>query len=132
VLSNEKKKVTNTMENSKDSLLRSVVDDHAFDAVVATDNRGIIQKVNQTAVEEFGYDTKDELVGENLSVLIHNITPKQLNESHGKQRVVSLTKKDGREFQSVVASKKIKGSDDDMFVSYIRNIDSFKHSIKLD
>jgi len=119
------------MENSKDALLRSVVDDHAFDAVVATDDRGIIQKVNQTAVDEFGYDTKDELVGEKLSVLIHNITPKQLSESHGKQRVVSLTKKDGEEFQSVVASKKIKGSEE-LFVSYIRNVDSFKHSIKMD
>ena len=131
MLSNEKKKVTNTMENSRDALLRSVVDDHAFDAVVATDDRGIIQKVNQTAVDEFGYDTKDELVGEKLSVLIHNITPKQLSESHGNQRVVSLTKKDGKEFQSVVASKKIKGSED-LFVSYIRNVDSFKHSIKMD
>lgn len=132
VVSNEKKRVTKEMMNSNnnDVLLR-VVDDHAFDAIIACNDHGIIQKVNDAALEEFGYDKKDELVGKDLSVLIHSITTKQLKESHGEQRVVSLTKKDGSEFQSIVASKKIKGTND-MFVSYVRNIDDLKSSFKFD
>ena len=116
--------------NNNDVLLR-VVDDHAFDAIIACNDHGIIQKVNEAAVDEFGYNNKDELVGKDLSVLIHSITTKQLKESHGEQRVVSLTKKDGSEFQSIVASKNIKGTND-MFVSYVRNIDDLKSSFKFD
>ena len=123
VLSKEKDKV-------KEVLLH-IVDDHAFDAIVVCNYDGTIQNVNEAAVEEFGYESKDELVGKNLSTLIHSITPKQLIESHGEQRVVELTKKNGAEFPSIVASKKIKGAND-MFVSYIRNIHHVSGSIRVE
>ena len=115
VVSNEKKGVTKEMN---DDVLLRVVDDHAFDAIIACNDHGIIQKVNDVAVREFGYDNKDELVGKDLSVLVRSITTEQFKASHGEQRIVSLTKKDETEFHSIVASKKIKGTD--MFVSYVR------------
>lgn len=127
VVSNEKKKVSNTMDTQE--AIERVVDDHAFDAIVASNERGIIQRVNETAVTEFGYRNKNELVGENISVLIHDATPEELLENHGKQRVMTLTKKDGNEFQSIVASNKIKGTSN-MFASYIRNIEHVRSGIK--
>mmetsp|Transcript_4866 Transcript_4866/g.11092 ORF Transcript_4866/g.11092 Transcript_4866/m.11092 type:complete len:593 (-) Transcript_4866:185-1963(-) len=128
MVSKEKKKVSTTMAD--EDAIEKIVENHAFDAIMASDEHGIIQRVNETAVTEFGYRNKNELVGENISVLIHGATSEQLFENHGKQRLVTLTRKDGTEFQSIVASNKIKGSSNNMFAIYVRNIDSVRHGIK--
>mmetsp|Transcript_13831 Transcript_13831/g.30079 ORF Transcript_13831/g.30079 Transcript_13831/m.30079 type:complete len:1067 (+) Transcript_13831:294-3494(+) len=130
VVSDEKSKLTADM--TVEQAIERVVDDHAFDAIIASDSRGIIQRVNETAVVEFGYDDKDDLVGENISTLIHGVVghPELLMDSHGEQRVVTLTRKDGVEFESIIATTNIKGTGGSMVASYIRNVDLVKHSFK--
>ena len=127
LVSKEKQKVSATLD--VDDAIRLVVDDHAFDAIIASNESGVIRSVNEAAVTEFGYRNKKELVGKNIYVLIQAVTPEQLMENHGKQRVMTLTRKDDTEFQCIVASKKIKNTTG-MFASYIRNIDPIKSGIK--
>ena len=91
---------------------------------------GRIRSSEIQSVTEFGYRNKKELVGDNISVLIHGATPEQLFENNGKQRLVTLTRNDGTEFQSIVASNKIMGTSHNMFSIYVRNIDSIRHGIK--
>lgn len=119
-----------TKNKGKDETIVKAIEDHPFDAIIVTNERGIIQGVNDTAVTEFGYEEKDKLVGKNISI-IDSFLQDQLNDDDGrKQSVVKLTKKDGTEVKSIVASKKIKGSTS-LFAIYIRNIDSLG-SLKLD
>jgi PAS domain-containing protein len=44
--------------------------DEMFDAVVITDLKGSILKVNQVTLDVFGYDSKKELTGRNVSILV--------------------------------------------------------------
>ena len=46
------------------------IDDTSFDSIVVTDKDGVIQGLNVTTLSEFGYGSKDELIGENVSVLV--------------------------------------------------------------
>lgn len=129
VVSTEQKRVSVSMRINE--AIDKVVDDHAYDAIIATDRGGKIQKVNAVAVTEFGYDSKDELVGMNLSVLMHGVIdhPEFLLDSHGKQRVISITRKDESEMQCIIATRNIKGTP--IVASYIRNLHPVKSSIKL-
>ena len=94
----------------KDELVMKVVDDHAFDAIVVFDDSGTIEMVNQVAVDEIKCKSKLDLVGKNISVIVHDITVPQLLESNGKQRLVTMTRCDGTKFQSILGSKKIEGT----------------------
>jgi PAS domain-containing protein len=71
-----------------------VVDDHAFDGIIVSDNQGIIHRVNETAVEEFGYETKEKMVGLEIDHLIRVVKdhPGRLLESDGEQHLVTLTR----------------------------------------
>ena len=130
VVSDEKSKLNANMK--AEEAIERVVDDHAFDAIIASDCRGIIQRVNETAVTEFGYDSKDDLVGEKISTLIHGVVdhPELLKDNNGDQRVVTLIRKDGTEFESIIATTEIKGTGGSMVASYIRNVDPVKHKFK--
>ena len=129
VVSTEKKRVSITMRINE--AVDKVVDDHAYDAIIATDRGGKIQKVNTLAVSEFGYDSKDELIGMNLSLLMHGVTdhPEFLLDSHGEQRVIDITRKDGSEMQCIVATRNIRGTP--IVASYIRNLHPVRSSIKV-
>ena len=107
-----------------------VVDDHAFDGIIVSDNQGIIHRVNETAVEEFGYETKEKMVGLDIAHLIHVVKdhPERLLESDGEQHLVTLTNKDGMDFDSIIASTKIKGADG-MIATYVRNITPIKRNL---
>lgn len=119
-MKSEKKRVSVAMH--VDEAMDKVVDDHAYDAIIATDWSGSIQRVNAMAVTEFGYDSKHELIGMNLSVLMHGVIdhPEFLLDSHGKQRVVDITRKDGSEMQCLVATRNI--TDTPLVANYIRNL----------
>ena len=111
--------------------------DESFDAVVVTDLKGVIQKVNATALESFGYESKDELVGKNISTLVgggeadrhdkyldsFNKRGKQSTQI-GRQRVLYSRRKDGTEFPCIIGIKRIPNSD--MLVGYIRDMSGVK------
>ena len=57
---------------------------------------------------------------------VHN--SEELLESHGEQHLVTLTDKDGTDFDSIVATTPIRGADG-MVATYIRNIVPLKRSL---
>ena len=119
-----------TLDMGVEEAIDRVVDDHAFDGIIVSDERGIIHRVNETAVQEFGYASKEETVGLEIAHLIHIVKdhPEKLLESHGEQHLVTLTDKDGKDFDSIIASIKIKGADG-MVATYVRNIAPFKRKL---
>ena len=102
----------------------------AFDGIIVSDYRGTIHRVNETAVQEFGFESKEEMVGLDIAHLIHVVKdhPERLLESHGEQHLVTLTDKDGKDFDSIIASTKIKGADG-MVATYVRNIAPIKRKL---
>ena len=127
VVKDEKKRVSFAMQ--VDEAIDKVVDDHAYDAIIVTDRGGKIQRVNAVAVKEFGYDSKQDLVGLSLSELMHGAPdhPEFLLDSHGKQRVIDITRKDGTDMECIVATRSVKGTP--MVASYIRNLHPVRSSI---
>ena len=119
-----------TLDMKVEEAIDRVVDDHAFDGIVVSDDRGIIHKVNETAVTEFGYENKEEMIGLDVADLIHVVKdhPERLLESHGDQHLVTLTNKDGKDFDSIIASTKVKGADG-MVATYVRNIAPIKRKL---
>jgi len=119
----------------KDQVER-VVDDTSFDAIVVIDFGGTIQSVNDTAVSEFAYDSKDVLVGQNIKILVgggsadnHDACVERFRQSRdagknssviGKQRLLKARRKGGDEFPCIIGVHVIKGTD--LLVGYIRNV----------
>ena len=112
-----------------------VMDDTSYDSIIVVDRQSIIQSVNKTAITEFGYDSKDDLVGQTLNLLIGS----GMSESHdeyvqnffenggtsrvvGKQRLLRAKRKDGSEFQCIIGIHLL--DDTPFVVGYIRNIQS--------
>lgn len=119
-----------TLDMRVEDAIDRVVDDHAFDGIVVSDDRGIIHRVNETAVTEFGYGSKEEMIGLDIAHLIHIVKdrPEKLLESHGEQHLVTLTDKDGKDFDSIIASTKIKGAEG-VVATYVRNIAQIKRKL---
>jgi PAS domain S-box-containing protein len=110
-----------------------LVDDESFDAIIIIDYSGIMKRVNATAVKEFGYSSKDELEGQNVSILVgggmadkHDNFVKRFRESGassstiGKQRVLHSKRKDGTEFPSILGIRQI--PDTEYLVGHLKNM----------
>lgn len=103
-----------------------------FDAIVVTDRIRLIKYANSTALEEFGYASADELVGNNVSVLVgaggqaahhyHCMAEFNTNEKTsttiGKQRKLQAHRKDESEFECIIGIKEIPNTA--LLVCYIR------------
>jgi len=88
---------------------RSHILDAAFDPMFCTDTTGIISMVNESAVDEFGWQ-RNELIGQNISMVVggshqkhHDSYVQQCNRTKeqkmiGKQREIRFLRKDGTEF----------------------------------
>lgn len=86
----------------------------SFDPNFAVNQKGIIRHVNQAAVRQFGYDRKEELIGENIKIIVggghaafhdqYLATFRETREKHliGSLREVSGRRKDGSEFPCVI------------------------------
>lgn len=105
--------------------------DTSFDAIVVTDNHGIIQDANETTRTMFGYDNNEELIGNNVSMLVnghdakmHDSYVKNFREGGrtssviGRQRVSHARRKDGTSFPCMVGIKEIPKTH--LMVGYIR------------
>lgn len=110
-----------------------LVDDDSFDAIIVIDSTGVMKRVNATAVKEFEYDSKDELEGKNVSILVgggmadkHDNLLKRFRErgdsssTIGKQRILYSKRKDGTEFPAIIGIRQI--PDTDYLVGHIKNM----------
>ena len=107
--------------------------DDSFDSIVIANEDGTIIRVNRTTLETFRYDSKEELVGQNLSVLVgggehkkhdqylDNFKKRGASESViGKQRILRSRRKDGTEFPCVIGIKRMKNNRN--LVGFIRDM----------
>jgi len=97
----------------------------SFDGIIVADLNGVISTVNETARELFGYETKEEIIGKNLSVLCGGSDGKRhdgyvkafkkkllddpssisKNKVLGRQRMLHACRADGTEFPCVIGIK---------------------------
>ncbi|CAJ1964791.1 unnamed protein product [Cylindrotheca closterium] len=73
----------------------------AFDAIVISDFDGVIQKVNNTALEVFAFTMKEDLLGKEISFVCPDVGSNSNAQSNTKAR-----RKDGSEFLCMVVSKR--------------------------
>jgi PAS domain S-box-containing protein len=117
------------------------IDDTSFDSIVVTDKDGVIQCLNVTTLSDFGYASKDELVGKNISVLVggghaenHGRYVERFykmgrsNSVIGKQRILHSRRKDGSEFPCLIGIKMLPNTD--LMIGYIRNMTGFSKKQK--
>lgn len=96
-----------------------------FDGIIVADLNGVITTVNETALSLFGYESKDEIIGKNLSVLCGGSDGKRhdgyvkafkkkllddpssisQNKVLGRQRMLHACRADGTEFPCVIGIK---------------------------
>lgn len=114
-----------------------VIDDASFDAIIVTDFKGVIQRVNETTLREFRYDSKEELQGKNVSDLVGGKVSAKTHDKFlqnfqkagkssstiGKQRVLWSKRKDGSEFRCIIGINKVPDAKQDLLVGYIRNLE---------
>ena len=99
-----------TLNTNEEEAIKKVVNDNAFDAIIACNDLGNIQDVNEKAVAEFGYSNKNQLIGEKLQLIITGMTLEQLTENDGKQKEATLKMLNGKEFKCIIGTKKIIGT----------------------
>ena len=129
--------MSNLSKRSKNSSEEDLLDG-SFDAVIVTDYHGVIKKINATELDLFRHESKDELLGNNISILVggddakkHDMYLKNVQKTGksssqiGKQRVLFSRRRDGTEFPCIIGIKKTPKSE--QLVSYIRDMSDVGH-----
>ncbi|MDH5444086.1 MAG: PAS domain S-box protein [Gammaproteobacteria bacterium] len=123
-------------QNRTDAILQS-----AFDAIIATDERGTIEMANPSAEQMFSYE-KDELTGKNVSILMppsiskqHDALIMQHNTGNpstiiGRRREMVASRKDGSTFPIELAVEEMMIDGKKYFTSTINDISERKQMIE--
>ncbi|CAB9501928.1 Receptor-type guanylate cyclase gcy [Seminavis robusta] len=128
--------ITLQKKTQQDQKVRSAILDAAFDSMFAIDLAGKIEMVNKAALSIFGYDTEEELVGQNVNSIVggghsklHDEYLRRYKETGeakliGTLRELSARRKDGTEFPAVVGIQRVERDDSDnpLMVAFIRDI----------
>ena len=115
--------------------------DEMFDAVVVANAKGIIVSVNEAALNMFQFESKTDLMGQNISILVggdhaknHDMYLKAFRtrggqgRSHiGKQRVLQARKQDGTEFPCVIGLKA--SANKKRLVAFIRDVSGLSDDV---
>src|SRR5574343_740995 len=116
-----------------DSLRRvQAISDNVLDAIVTTDESGLIVSVNQSTERIFGW-AATELIGQNVNMLM----PQQLRETHdnyirefteskssrifGQEREIKALHKDGHQFPATIAITQIMLDNQRMIIAVLRD-----------
>lgn len=131
----------------EEKLLRSLrhtqtILDDAFEAIITTDQHGIIISFNHAAETIFGYKS-DEVIGRNASQLMpapykdeHDSHLKRYQAS-GRQNIIGMgreltgLRKNGKEFPLEIAISEVRHDDEVTFIAMIKDISERHHMDKL-
>jgi PAS domain S-box-containing protein len=142
----EEKEIIKSHEDLERSMkLNDAIIDASFDAMFLINDYGIIEKVNQAAVTQFGYNNKNELQGRNIHCICgahyaphHDRYLEQYRltrESHimGSKREVSARRKDGTEFPCQLGLNVVENEDtgEMRMVGFVRDMTTEKLAMDL-
>ncbi|CAJ1949017.1 unnamed protein product [Cylindrotheca closterium] len=128
-------------EAKTEKQLKRVLDDQSFDCIAVIDLEGNIVGVNRTFVKEFRYDSKDEVLGLDIAIIMDSTYQamhtkmlaryREMSEKGetisnckvvGKQNLLPVLRKDGSEFKCIIGVHPI--DDSDLLVGFIRNVET--------
>mmetsp|Transcript_1852 Transcript_1852/g.5060 ORF Transcript_1852/g.5060 Transcript_1852/m.5060 type:complete len:922 (-) Transcript_1852:99-2864(-) len=113
----------------------------SYDAAFVTNDEGVIQRVNDTAITMFGYDTRSDLLGKSISTIIggpharmhdkyfakaSGLSQEQFDALLSRMRDVTGKRKDGSEFPVQVGLKNLFVGNKCHFVAYIHDLTEVK------
>jgi PAS domain S-box-containing protein len=130
----------------RDKLVKETILEVAFHSFLTTTTKGIITFANKAAVTTFGYDSADEMVGQNIKIIVgggHAVHHDgymerfmETKETHiiGSQREVPARRKDGSEFPAVLGIQFVEhqGGHEPFFVAFVRDVTLQKRQIELE
>ena len=105
----------------------------SFDGLFVIDHRGIIQRVNQTSCDVFGW-SRDEFIGQNINMIMPACRAEKHDSylSHyietgfkkmmGKQREVEARRRDGSTFPCILGLSEVSIGGNTQFVGFIRDV----------
>lgn len=107
--------------------------EHAVDAIIIIDRKGLIQRFNDAACTVFGYDS-EEVMGQNVSILMPNTYARNHDRyignylSTGKRKVMGIgrevegKRKGGEVFPMELALSEFKSEGELFFAGFVRDI----------
>ena len=131
--------------NERERHVKETILQVAYNSFLTTDTKGTILYVNQAAVMTFGYDSADEMVGQNVKIIVggghdrhHDGYMAQFMKTRvqniiGSQREVPARRRDGSEFPAVLGIKLVEEDGaDPFFVAFVRDISHEKREMELE
>lgn len=120
-------------------LLNAIIE-NAIDGIITIDDKGIIESINPSALELFGYQTKEDLLGKNISILM----PQPYKSEHdgyiknyhntGKRHIIGIgrevngLRKDNTIFPFRLAVNEVKFADRKIFTGFIHDLTKQKEA----
>lgn len=121
------------LDMEREKLLIAIIE-NAIDGIITIDDKGLIENINPAALQLFGFETREELLGKNVSVLMpepdkrmhDNYIANYENTGHKKiigiGREVTGQRKDGSTFPFRLGVSEIKFSDRRIYTGFIHDL----------
>lgn len=130
-------KLLSTTGTKTEKILDAVFES-AVDGIITINAQGIIETLNQASLRLFGYDRKEELIGQNVNVLMPQPHRKQHDQylhrykETGKAQIIGIgrevegRKKDGSTFSFLLSVSEFVFEDAHFFAGVIHDITDIK------
>lgn len=117
----------------REKLLAAIIE-NAIDGIITIDDRGLIENINPAALRLFGYATREELLGRNVSALMPE-PDKARHDSYianyehtGHKKIIGIgrevlgQRKDGSTFPFMLGVSEVKFSDRRIYTGFIHDL----------
>lgn len=117
----------------REKLLIAIIE-NAIDGIITIDDRGLIENINPAGLELFGYSSREDLLGKNVSVLMPEPDKKRHDsylanyENTGQKKIIGIgrevtgQRKDGSVFPFRLGVSEIKFTDRRIYTGFIHDL----------
>lgn len=121
------------LDMEREKLLIAIIE-NAIDGIITIDDRGLIENINPAALQLFGFETREELLGKNVSVLMPEPDKKRHDsyisnyEKTGHKKIIGIgrevtgQRKDGSTFPFRLGVSEIKFTDKRIYTGFIHDL----------
>lgn len=121
------------LDMEREKLLIAIIE-NAIDGIITIDDRGLIENINPAALQLFGFENREELLGKNVSVLMPEPDKKRHDsyianyENTGHKKIIGIgrevtgQRKDGSTFPFRLGVSEIKFSDRRIYTGFIHDL----------